>query len=186
MSIAIAALLVLIGHPPTPIPPPTPVEVIGKVREVQSGTGAKADAVLELEDKSEVVLHGRDEQENAELKRLAGVRIKAIGVKGDPLLPRGNHVRVARFEILDVGGNGGAPRIGRVASISIDGKPRLLFVDDEGRADFLPQGWAAKMTKHVGSRIWLVGSQTKTELNPSRFGILRPGPKADKDDPKTE
>src|SRR5205085_664681 len=117
----------------------------------------------------------------AELRRLAGIRIKVHGVKGDPMLPEGNHIRVDRYDIVDVGG-GVTPRIGTLATISLDGTARLIFVDEEGNAEMLPRGWATKMMKNAGAKVWVVGARGKTELKPDRFGILRPGPKGGADD----
>jgi hypothetical protein len=180
-SLLLALALTNIAHPPVPIPPPVAVEVTGKVREVGSGPGGKVEPILELDDKSEVTLHGREDADDIELRRLAGTRVKVSGMKGDPTLPRGNHVRVLKYEILDAGG-GVVPKLGRIAEIAIDGKTRLLFVDDEGKAAFLPQGWIAKLQKHVGAKVWIVAGETKgSEMTPSKFAILRPGPKSGSD-----
>jgi hypothetical protein len=177
MSLAVTFMLVALAHPPVPIPTPTPVEIIGRVREVGGGSGPKPDAMMTLDDGSEIVLHGRDDAEDMELRRLAGVRVKVNGIKGDPLLPRGNHVRALRYEILDVGG-GVVPRMGRIAEITLEGKARLIFVDDDGRAEMLPEGFRSKMAQHVGARVWIVGAAERSELVPTRFAILRPGPKS--------
>jgi hypothetical protein len=177
MSPLVTLMLASIAHPPVPIPAPTAVEIVGKVREQKGGSGPKNEALLTLDDGSEVVLHGRDESEDNELMRLAGVRVKVNGIKGDPLLPRGNHVRAFRYAIVDVGG-GVAPRVGRIAEIELDGKGRLLFVDDEGRAETLPESFRPKLGQHVGAKVWVVGTAQKSELTPARFAILRPGPKS--------
>lgn len=182
MSTPAFVALSMLAHNPQPLPAPAPFEATGKVREIL-GSAERPQAVLELDDKSELVLHGATELDDAELRRLAGVRIKTKGIKGDPLLPRGNHVRVAHYDILDVGG-GVVPRIGRIASLDLNGTERLLFVDDDGSAQLLPLGWASKMTKHVGAKVWLVGTRAKAELTPTRFAILRPGEKAEKNDLK--
>jgi hypothetical protein len=174
MNAALAVLLSLVAHNPSPLPPPAPLEVTGKIREVISGMGVKPQAILALDDKKELVLHGHSEADDVELIRLAGVRVKIDGIKGDPLLPRGNHVRVLRYEILDVGG-GVVPRLGRLALIELNGAERVLFVDDEGRADLLPAGFTAKMSKNAGARVWMIGTKEKSELVPTRFAILRDG-----------
>jgi hypothetical protein len=174
---ALFPLMLAIAHPPVRIPTPTPVEIVDKVREQKGGSGPKNEAILTLDDGSEVLLHGRDEIEDVELIRLAGVRAKINGIKGDPLLPRGNHVRALRYEIVDVGG-GVVPRVGCVAEMELDGKPRLLFVDDEGRAQSISESWRSKLGPLVGARIWMVGTAQKSELVPVRFAILRPGPKS--------
>jgi hypothetical protein len=173
MSVALAVLLSVVGHNPSPIPAPVKIVAVGKVREVLSGEGGKPQAVLQLDDKSELVLHGREPTDDIELIHLAGVRVRMNVVRGDQMLPRGNHVRVDSYEILDIGG-GVVPRIGVIAAFEMNGKQRLLFVDDLGRADLLPEGWSAKMSKHVGSRAWVVGTKEKVELIPTRFAILRP------------
>jgi hypothetical protein len=153
------------------------LDAIGKVREVMSGSGGRPQAVLQLEDKTELVLHGRDQIGSSELIHLAGVKVKIFGVKGDPLLPRGNHVRVDRYEILDIG-DGVVPRMGHLAVLEISGKDRVLFVDDSGRAELLPEGYTTKMIKNAGARVWMVGTRDKSELVPTRFSILRPAPSA--------
>lgn len=192
MSAALVIALGLIGAPPSPpASPPAPtsasphalaqsparLEAAGKVREVSGGIGGQADVILQLDDKSELVLHGRDPADDDELHRLAGVRVKIDGLTGDPLLPPGNHVRVIKYEILDVG-RGAPPRVGTMAQLLLDGKPRLLFVDDRGRAELLPAQWLPKMERLVGAKMWIVGSSSGADLTPSRYGVLRPGPKA--------
>lgn len=172
MSVALAVLLSIVAHNPSPVPPPVKIDAIGKVREVKSGEGGAPQAVLELADVGEMVLHGLDDKGDAELMRLAGVRVRIYGVKGDPTLPRGNHVRVDRYEIVDVG-NGVVPRIGRIAAIELHGTTRIVFVDDQGQADLLPAGFTKKMQANVGARAWMIGSKDKGDFIPTRFSILR-------------
>lgn len=172
MHAALAVVLSLVAHNPTPIPPPVKMDAAGKVHEAQSGEGGKSQAALTLDDGTELVLHGHDDADDAELMRLAGVRVKIFAIKGDPLLPRGNHVRVDRYEIVDVG-NGVVPRVGRIASLELNGTTRLLFVDDQGHADLLPAGFAKKMQPSVGARAWMIGTKEKGDFVPTRFSILR-------------
>src|SRR5438067_1756224 len=103
--------------------------VTGKVREVGGGLRGASQALLVADDRSEVVLHGASEADEEELRRLAGVRVKVFGVKTDP-----RSVKVERYEIVDVGG-GVVPRIGHVALLELGGKPRLIFVSEDGKAE---------------------------------------------------
>lgn len=157
---------------PMEAPAPAKQDLVGKVREVL-GSRERSSPVLALDDGSEVVLHGATERDDGELLRLAGVRVRVHVQKGDPMLPGGNHVRVHGYEILDIGG-GVVPRIGKLASIVIGGSSRLIFVGEDGKADLLPVGWAAKMSRHVGAKMWLIGTESKGEFVPTRFAILRP------------
>lgn len=177
MSIALVLALSVLSE--TPMPQPAKVELVGKIREVGGGLRGGPQALLVLDDKSDRVLHGASDLDDEELRRLAGARVRVFGVENDPMMPRGNHVRVDRYEILDVGG-GAVPRLGRLAELELEGKQRLVFVADDGRAELLPASWYKKMSKHVGARLWVVGDRApgKAELTPVRFAIIRPGPKS--------
>lgn len=180
MSVALVLALTVLGQSPDALAtPPARVELVGKIREVGGGQRGEAQALLVLDDKSDRVLHASTELDGEELRRLAGVRVKVFGVEHDPMVPKGNHVRVERYEIIDVGG-GAVPRIGRIAELQLDGKPRLIFVGDDGRAELLPTSWMKKMAKHTGAKLWVLGNraETKGELTPARFAILRPGPRS--------
>ncbi len=165
-------LTALSGHPASAVPRPKTVELRGEVREVSGGKLGKSRAVLVVEDGEEYTMHGMDSATGEELTRLAGTKIEAFGLMNDPRLPRGNHVLVQRYAIVDVG-KGVVPRTGVIAQMEIGGAMRLLFVDDDGRADLLPEGWGKKMSRHVGARIWMVGSGEGASFKPLRFSILR-------------
>lgn len=172
---ALTSLLILTAltaHPASAVPRPKTVQMRGEVREVSGGKLGQSRAVLVTEDGEEYTMHGMDSETGEELTRLAGTKIEAFGLLNDPRLPRGHHVLVQRYAILDVG-KGVVPRIGVIAQMEVGGAMRLLFVDDEGRADLLPEGWATKMNRHVGARIWMVGSGEGTAFKPLRFSILR-------------
>lgn len=79
---------------------------------------------------------------------------------------------VQDYKILDVGA-GVVPELGMIAAVNIEGKSRLLFVSENGQASLLPNGWARKMKRHVGAKIWMVGKQKDGQLKPTRFAILR-------------
>lgn len=187
---AIALVLTLLAESPPPLPSapqPTNVELEGKVREVRGGQGTATQAILELDDRRSFALHGQAALDEVELRNLAGARVRIRGIKDDPRLQAGSHLLVLGFEILDVGG-GVAPRLGRLARLSLGGKERLLFVEDSGRASLLPAGFAAKLGRSVGARVWMVGTESGNELVPTRFAILRPSaeaPKNESDPPKS-
>lgn len=180
MSLVVALALTVLQEAPLPAALPERVTIAGKVREVGGGVGGASKVLLVLEDNHQVELHPASAGDEVELQRLAGARVRVIGVRGDPLIPAGDHVRVDRYEILDVGG-GITPRIGRIAELTLDGKVRLLFAGEDGVAELLPESWNLKMKRHVGAKLWVAGnrSEVKGELTPSRFAILRPVPKAD-------
>ncbi|MEQ8280063.1 MAG: hypothetical protein RMA76_01855 [Deltaproteobacteria bacterium] len=165
-------LSALSGHPASAVPRPKTVQMRGEVREVSGGKLGKSRAVLVADDGEEYTMHGIDSETGEELTRLAGVKIDAFGLLNDPRLPRGRHVLVQRYQIVDVG-KGVVPRTGVIASVDMGGTKRLLFVDDDGRADLLPEGWGKKMNRHVGARIWMVGSGEGASFKPLRFSILR-------------
>lgn len=187
MSATIAIALLFASHPNAELPEPRATELMGKVREVGGGVGGRPKAVLIADDGKELTLYGQDDGADDELRRLSGVRIKVRGLMDHPRVPHGPHVLVETYEIVDVGG-GVVPSLGQLASIELDNGPRLLFVEDGGRAHLLPQGWGKKMRRHVGARLWMVGSMRKGQFAPERFAILRaaptPGAAQTKSDPK--
>lgn len=151
---------------------PKPVDLVGKVREVGGGPGGQAQAVLVLDDGSEWTLWSTDPEAQGELVRLSGVRAHFRGHLGDPRFPGTNAVSVSRYEIVDIG-KGVVPRIGHLASLVLDGKTRLLFVDEAGTAELLPEGYAEKLMKQVGAKLWMVGNKSGERFQPMRFAILR-------------
>jgi hypothetical protein len=153
---------------------PKPVELVGKVKEVGGGPAGRAQAVLSLDDGTEWVLYSADPEAQGELVRLSGVRAHIRGTLGDPRLPGNNAVMVQRYQIVDIG-KGVVPRIGHLASLQLDGKTRLLFVDEEGTAELLPDGYAEKLMKQVGAKLWMVGNKSGERFQPMRFAILRSG-----------
>lgn len=172
MSVLSLVLLTTLGHPSSAAPRPKPVELVGQVRAAASGPGGRARVLLVTKDAAEHELHTAATADHAELERLAGVRVRIKGISGDPRIPRGRHVLVDGYEIVDVG-EGVVPELGTVAELELNGKPRLLFVNDKGQAALLPKGWATKMRRHVGAKLWMVGKRKGAELRPTRFAILR-------------
>lgn len=171
-AVSIAVLLALGAHPASSVPRPKSVELTGQVKEVGAGGLKRSAAVLAANDGEQYTMHAVTSEGAEELKRLAGVKIAIRGVKNDPRLPRGRHILVEHYEIVDVG-KGVVPRIGVIAKVDVGGKSRLLFVDDKGRADPLPSGWSKKMTRHVGAKVWMVGVGEGESFKPRRFSILR-------------
>jgi hypothetical protein len=139
---------------------------VGTVREVAGGPGPRAE--LAAEDGQRYVLRGRTPDDDAELRRLAGVKVRLFGAS-EP----SQRFAVDHFEILDVGG-GVVPVLGTIAAL--EGEARLLFVDERGRAAFLPAGFASKLKDQVGAKVWVVAKPSGDKLAVSRFAILRPGP----------
>ncbi len=169
MSLApLALMLALAAH--NPGPRPQPIELTGEVKEVSGGAGTSR-ALLITEDGSEYQLHGAADPSERELVRLSGAKVHVFGMINDPRIPLGKHVMVGRYEITDVGGV--VPRIGHLAKLEIDRSTRLLFVDEAGNAELLPEGWAKKMMSHVGAKIWMVGSRAGKHFQPQRFAILK-------------
>lgn len=169
----LALMVALAGHPPAATPKPKPIELLGSVKEVSGGPGSSR-ALIVLDGGGSYQLHGTASPSEAELKRLSGVKVRIYGITGDPRIPRGKHVLVDRYEIVDVG-KGVVPRIGRIAKMDLGGATRLLFVDERGDADLLPEGWGKKMMKHVGAKLWMVGSRSGSKFTPQRFSILASG-----------
>jgi hypothetical protein len=162
-------LLSLSAHAPA-TPKPEPVELVGEVKEI--GGGPDGSRALLVAEGGDYQLHGAADPADAELVRLAGAKIRIFGFTGDPRLPSGRHVRVERYEIVDVGG-GVVPEMGHIAKIELGGRTRLLFVSQSGIADLLPEGWGKKMMQHVGAKVWMVGSRQGKEFSPQRFAILK-------------
>lgn len=171
MIATVALLMSLTAHPPSAVPKPKPIELSGKVREASNLPG-KSQAVLTLDSGEEWVLHATSDDLRQELVRLAGTKVALSGLHGDPRFPRGNHALVERYQIVDAG-NGQVPRVGLLASIELDGKTRLLFVDDGGQAETLPEGWNDKMRRHVGAKLWIVGTKVGEKFTPTRYALLR-------------
>lgn len=157
-------LSALSGHLASAVPRPKTVQMRGKL--------GKSRAVLVADDGDEYTMHGIDSETGEELTRLSGVKIEAFGLLNDPRFPRGYHVLVQRNRIADVY-KGVFPRTGVIASVEMGETKRLLFVDDQSRADLLPQEWGKKMNRHLGARIWMVGSGKGASTKPLRFSILR-------------
>lgn len=147
-------------------------DYIGRVREVSGGPAGRSQAILLTDAGRQLSLHPVRQAEASELVRLSGLRVRIRATPG-PGLPGPDHVRVLRYEILDIGG-GITPRVGHIARLEQNGEPRLLFVDQTGRADLLPTGWTHKLRHHVGSKVWMSGKTQHGVFSPSRFAILRP------------
>src|SRR5687767_7859747 len=130
MTVLFALMLSLSAHAPSP--KPQPIELYGEVKEAAGGPGTSR-ALLMVEG-GEYQLHGFAEPSENELKRLSGAKVRIYGITGDPRIPRGKHVLVERYEIVDVG-DGTVPKIGQIAKIELNGGTRLLFVDAAGNAE---------------------------------------------------
>ena len=176
MSIVSFILLSTIAHPPSAVPRPKPVTLVGQVRSAAGGAAGRARVLLVTKNAEEFELHTAARADGDELERLAGVKVEVRGVRNDPRLPRGRHVMVEGYEIVDVG-NGVVPELGTIASLDMNGAPRLIFVNRKGQAALLPAGWAKKMQRHVGAKIWMVGKRDGERLRPTRFAILRAAPR---------
>jgi hypothetical protein len=142
----------------------------GVVREVSGGPGGKARALLRTEAGQKYELRARPPLVAQELLRLSKITIKALVT---PLDRSGRLVMVESYEIVALPG-GQRPRIGHFATKESKGRKRLMFVDGEGNAVYLPQGWTRKLTRHAGSKVWVLGTPEDGVLRPKRFGILRP------------
>lgn len=175
MSIVSLILMSSLGHPPSAVPRPEAVQLEGQVRAAAGGPAGRARVLLVTKNAEEYELHATAKADHAELERLAGVKVRIRGVQGDPRLPRGRHVMVDGYDIVDVGA-GVVPSLGTIASLEMNGKARLLFVSEDGQAALLPEGWARKMQRHVGAKIWMVGKLEAGKLRPKRFAILRAAP----------
>ncbi len=148
---------------------PLEVELRGEIRTLR--TGPETRAVLVAGDDNHVLasrLPGLEE----ELLNLEGVTVLVVGNRDRHLRPRGVDLLVERYTILDVG-DGRVPRVGHLASLKMPDGPRLLFVDDRGQADFLPDSWNKRMATKVGSKIWILGRRDDGAFVPTRFRILR-------------
>lgn len=141
---------------------------VGTIREVVGGPSSRAE--LACEDGQTYVLIGKTAEDEAELKRLAGVKVRLGGVAA-----ASTRFMVDHFEILDIGG-GVVPKLGVIAELA--GDKRLLFVDEAGNAAFLPPGFTSKLKDQVGAKVWMVGASRGDRLQVSRFAVLRPRPNA--------
>lgn len=148
--------------------------ITGSVRDVAGGIAGKPAAEFKTDDGHTLILRGYSAEDDGELLRLGGFKVRIFAIEGDPGLPAtGGYVRVERYEIVDAGG-GTVPRIGVLAAIDLEGGRRLIFVGDDGTAELLPAGWLKKMSKLVGSKMWIVGTKKGSNFLVSRHGILRP------------
>lgn len=173
--LSLVLLSSVVGHPPSAVPRPEPIIVQGKVHAASGGAAGRARVLIITKNAEEYELHTPEVPAHNELERLAGVTVKIQGYQGDPRLPRGRHVMVNSYEILDVG-NGVRPELGVIAEIQIEDKSRLIFVNEDGQAALLPEGWARKMQQLVGAKLWMVSKKKEGGIRPSRFAILRAGP----------
>jgi hypothetical protein len=159
---------VLVGAPASA----APEALVGKLREVSGGPGGRAEAELTVDGGAAVLLDGRLPEDDVVLRRLSGVRVRVTGERAGPRFV------VDAIEIVDVG-NGQRPRLGVLGRLQLGDTTRLVFVDDAGAAELLPAGLAAKLDRHVGARLWVLGVKKNGELIPTRFAIVRPAPPAD-------
>jgi hypothetical protein len=171
-ALSLILLSTLAGHPPSAVPRPLPVALVGQIRAAAGGPGGEARILLLTKDAEEFELHAPRPQGKEELERLAGVKVRVEGFQNDPRLPRGHHVMVDGYEIVDVG-EGVVPELGTIAALPVNGETRLLFVSEAGQAALLPEGWGKKMLRHVGAKVWMVGKRSGDAYRPVRFAILR-------------
>ena len=166
---AITATAIAVGQPPEV----RPVTLEGKIREVAAGPAGRPQAML-IDAEGARPLFALDPAFSKELRRLAGLKVRVHGTVGDPRAAAKDHVLVDRYEILEVN-KGVVPRVGHLAVLRVGTDARLVFVDGDGRADLLPQGWGRRMQRHAGAKIWMVGLRDKDgSFRPQRFAILRP------------
>ncbi|MFO0723157.1 MAG: hypothetical protein U1E65_05205 [Myxococcota bacterium] len=140
--------------------------VTGTVREVSELGHSVGE--LKAEDGETLRLRGKTPADEAELASLSGLKVKFFGARSKGLLS------VERFEVLEAGGQ--RPRIGVIASLSLSGEARLLFVDVDGHAELLPTGFTAKGNALVGAKVWMIGLKKGERFTPLRFGVLRANP----------
>lgn len=149
---------------------PYEVELRGEVRVVKVGPTTRA--ALLAEDETHVLAARREGLEE-ELHNLEGTTVTVVGYRDASLRPPGVDLVVEDYEIVDAG-DGRVPRIGRLATLSLEGEVRLLFVDEAGRADLLPESWKKRMLEHVGAKLWILGRRGEGGgFVPTRFRILR-------------
>ena len=173
LTLTLGVALALASQPPAP--QIRPISVQGKVREIGGGPGGRPQALLVGAD-ARHVLTALDPDLRIELRRLAGAVIEVSGVVGDPRVAAKDHVLVDRYEIIEIG-KGIVPRVGRLAMLQVGTDRRLVFVDESGRADLLPEGWSRRMGRYAGAKVWIVGRRDKDgSFRPQRFSILR-GPR---------
>lgn len=149
---------------------PYEVELRGEVRTVKVGPTTRA--ALMVDDDTHVLAARRADLEQ-ELQNLDGATVVVAGYRDDGLRPPGVDLLVEVYEIVDVG-DGRVPRLGRLAALALDGDTKLLFVDEAGRADVLPESWKKRMLRHVGAKLWILGRRGDDgRYTPTRFKILR-------------
>ena len=149
---------------------PYEVELRGEIRTVKAGPTTRA--ALIVDDDTHVLAARRPDLEE-ELRNLDGATVVVAGYRDDALRPPGVDVLVETYAIVDVG-DGRVPRLGRLAALVLDGETKLLFVDEAGRADILPESWKKRMLEHVGAKLWILGRRAKDgSYTPTRFQILR-------------
>jgi len=149
---------------------PEPVEQRGEIRTVKVGPSTRA-ALIVGDDTT--ILAARRAGLDEELQNLDGATVVVTGYRDPGLRPPGADLVVESYEIVDVG-DGRVPRLGRLAALAVDGETKLLFVDEAGRADVLPESWKKRMLEHVGAKLWVLGRRARDgSYTPTRFQILR-------------
>jgi hypothetical protein len=152
---------------------PDRVEQRGEIRTVKVGPSTRA-ALVQGDDTK--VLAARRPGLDEELQNLDGATVVVKGYRDPGLRPPGTDLVVESYEILDVG-DGRVPRLGRLAVLALGEETKLLFVDEAGRADVLPESWKKRMIEHVGAKLWVIGRRASDgSYTPTRFRILRAGP----------
>jgi len=160
MKSSIITLLLLAASPAAA----DELRLAGKIKEVAGGPTGRA--ILVTADGDSHTLAAGVGILDTELRRLAGLSVAVHGEASE------GRVLVHRYELLD-DGLGGRPRLGLLAQLELEGKARLVFVDEHGLAELLPDGWTKKMGAHLGARIWIVGERAGGVFRPARFGVLR-------------
>ncbi len=173
----LSVVLALVGQASGPAGPelkdaPSSVTLTGKVREQRSGPGGRIEPTLVTSGRRQYILHGRDDASRKELLRLSGTKIRVDGSAILGTTSPKRHIHVDRYQIIDVGG-GKQPRVGILASLTLKGKARMVFVDERGQADLLPRKWGTRMARHVGAKMWMLGTKTARGFRPGRYAILR-------------
>ncbi|NJK90118.1 MAG: hypothetical protein HC923_12520 [Myxococcales bacterium] len=149
---------------------PIEVEMKGVLQTVKDGPSTRA--VLKINDDETLVLASRRKDLEEELKNASGATVVIEGHRAKALLPPGVDLIVEDYRILDVG-DGQVPRLGQLAVFDAPEGQRLLFVDETGRADLLPESWNKRMMNEVGARLWILGRRDGRTFVPVRFRILR-------------
>lgn len=155
-----AALLGALGSPARA------EEVSGTVREV-GGLGRSA-VELKTEDGETLSLKSKAADDEVELRNLGTLKVRLVGERDQQAFV------VERYEILETGPEGQKPRLGRLASLTVGGEGRTIFVDERGQAELLPTGFTAKTKALIGAKVWMIGLKKGDRYTPLRFGVLRP------------